>query len=353
MERVLRREPWVARTVVALSLLGMAILGLEPEGLAKGVEVLLFAVPAVLLLVFDWSEGGSRDNDFALPADIALVVTSAGLYPVLIIALRRIASMAARNKIERSRSAAGVAYALGPPVVAGLAFLLAEVLGIQHQLATVVVVSVVYVAADLFAGVILRADSVLWRWALPSNVRQYGLLWVSQVSIAGLGLVTVQSLGWLSVVLVTLLAVLLRFSFALVQQALALYTATAQTVTAAVEAALPDRIDLDQETAQRVYGAALRLGLPEADADRVKSAAWLDGLFDTPSGSESDLARMVTTGQLALAESLAIVEAERDGGTAKSQSKHLGSLLRFAKAGALDCADAPDCPSELRAALWS
>ena len=309
---------WTRRTffsvLLALSLAGLGgVAWLAPGAPPSGDVGLLFALPAVVLLGTDWVTGGFLDNDFALGADVVLMVSSAGVYSVFLVMVRRMASLLTRERAAHSASLAAAVYVVVPPVAAGLGLGIASrYFGWQPQGSSAAIGALFagagYVLADAAFGLLARSVKPYWRWALPANLEAYGLLWVSQVSLAVMTEMTLGSLGLLSVGMFTLLAVLLRVAYGFVRRLLRLYRATAEALTVALEATLPGA-SRDTGTVAIVASASTRaLGLPEEDGSMVESAAWLGSIMGE--GFESGSSFMGEE-HVALADPMKVVEASR------------------------------------------
>jgi hypothetical protein len=308
-----RLRPLASGAIVFASLVGLAAMMVWDRGSLPPPNVaLLFVLPSVLLLGTDWATGGFSDNDFALGADIVLLVSGAGVYAVLLVLARRMASLLTRQS-PRAATMGAAAYLLAPPVAIGglLAAGGLEPFTVVHADPAVVAAAtagLLYVLLDAFLGLLARSADTFWPWALPANARAYGLLWLSQVSLAVLAELTLPQLGLLSVVLFSLLLVLLRVAYGFMRRVLQLYTATAEALTAALEATLLTPGMEALPLADAAYRTARALGFPQEDASLVQSASLLESIVGQGFPS-SGAGGVLERDHAALVDSLRIVEA--------------------------------------------
>ena len=332
MSRRSRRVTSAGMVLAALAVLA-AMMAWSRGSLPDPHVALLFALPSVVLLGMDWATGGFPDNDFALGADIVLLVSGAGVYAVLLVLARRMASLLVRQADSRSATMSAAAYLLVPPVAVGglLAVVGLRAFAIWNADPAVVaaaVLGLLYVLLDASLGLVSRSPDTFWRWALPANVRAYGLLWLSQVSLAVLGELTLPQLGLLSVALFTLLSVLLRVAYGFMRRVLRLYTATAEALTAALEATISDPGTHAQAVASNAYRTARTLGFPDEDSSLVQSASLLESIVGRGFPS-SGAGGVLEREHAALADSLRIVEAEeRPDDEGRPRFVRLGLVLR-------------------------
>ena len=297
---------------------------------------LLFAATAVTLLLFDWSEGGSRDTDFALGADMLFLFLGLGLYPAVIVMLRRFASAITREGRARRRAPLALAYVCLPPAVVAALMWAHPVRVAPPDWGWLVVLGAVYVCTDAILGVALRADFIYWPWALEANLRTYGWLWGSQISLALLGIVILQWMGLVAIVLFTLLALFLRVAFGLVRNVLDLYSSTTKAMSVALSAALSRDRDSDERLAAAAFDSATRLGFPDADAARLKSAAWLLSLMQAAESDVGSIRGILDSDHAALVDVLAILEPDHAPKSSSGRTRlALGSVLS-AVSGAME-----------------
>ena len=82
----------VLALLIALSVVAVIMLARGMSRLPQDEHALLVLLPALILLAIDWRGASFRDVDFALGADVAILVASSGIYAVLFVVLRRICS---------------------------------------------------------------------------------------------------------------------------------------------------------------------------------------------------------------------------------------------------------------------
>jgi hypothetical protein len=321
---------WLFAAALALSALVLVAMAWLPSTLLSTELGLMFAIPSVILIGIDWATGGFADNDFALAADIVLLLSTAGVYAVLLVLARRMASLLARDRSTPRATLASAVYVVLPPVLAGA--VVTSMVGVSaHEapfsVAMAATVGLAYVVLDAGFGLLARAENPYLPWALTASIAAYGALWLSHVSLALLGGLTLPSLGLLSVIIFTVLAVLLRVAYGLVRRVTRLYASTAEALGVALEATLPEP---ERRTSRRaaLAGAATRsLGFPEQDAALVESASWLksiigQGLAATGQGS------FLAGEHVALADSLRVTEAaDNPESEPSTRFRRLGYLL--------------------------
>ena len=318
--------------LVAVAGVALAVMARGPSTLPSREAALLFLLPAVILLAMDWRGSGFVDVDFALGADVALLVASPGVYGVFFVVLRRVFSALVRSEDRRAHGLRTAVYVLFPPVVVGLMWALGAVAWRSWgqpggTILATAFLALIYVSLDAVFGLLQRTEHAYWPWALEANTAAYGLLWLSMVSLAVFGEMTLSSLGLLSVALFTVLAVLLRVASGFARRVLNLYKATAEALTAALEATAPGAALADAALAATASRAALELGLPERDRELVQSAAWLKTILWQ--GPQAHGARqLVGKEDLALSESLRIADAsEAPAQEPSARFRRLGFLL--------------------------
>lgn len=254
-----------------------------PEG-ASWSLVLLFAAAVMVLEYFDIS----------LPRGDSLGV-SGSLHSASIVILGPLTSLAAavvgtataigaRQKTERNTDVGievvSLSGAFSIAVIADFA-LRSSTYWSGAPAARTVLVSAVYLVSELIAVQLLvaRRSDRSAQWLIRGNAVRQAPLLLAEWSSAVLAVITFPSLGGWSLVLVVVLLLLIRQSYALLLEVRETYRTTVQVIAEAAE-----RVDARLEghaerTAAIAREIGCRCGLSPADLERVSYAALLHDIW--------------------------------------------------------------------------
>lgn len=247
----------------------------------------VYAVPVLLVAGIDWAFGGTGEDDFGLPLDIALAVLAPALITTVVVAARRYATLARGSKGGlrplRSAMAAVVPAAVLSGVVATSTILASRAGAAPTALGSLTISASVgglaYVVIDYWFARWLDADEMYLPWVSVEGARTHWLLWLADIAVAVLVvLMWVQNQPILAAFVAVLLVGSLRIANGLLSRVQHVYAATAEALVAALAATLPRELVVNSDLANDAAVAAELLGLPFVETNTVRSAAWLFAL---------------------------------------------------------------------------
>jgi hypothetical protein len=105
-------------------------------------------------------------------------------------------------------------------------------------------------------------------------------------------------------------------------------------MSVALSAALSRDRDTDERLAAAAFDSATRLGFPDADAARLKSAAWLLSLMQAAGSDVGSIRAVLDSDHAALADVLAILEPDIAPKSSSGRTRlALGGVLSAVSAG--------------------